>query len=93
MPYLLRRMNLIVAETCNRTDAQCAVLDALAARKWQPDDFIDEGHFSTKGNEAFAKLVAARIVEDGARHLILASTLHNGLHGTLIHNIRCIDTR
>jgi lysophospholipase L1-like esterase len=58
MPDLLRRMNTILVESCDDGDARCAVLDVGSARSWQREDFIDEGHFSPKGNREFAHLVA-----------------------------------
>jgi hypothetical protein len=47
------------------------VLGTVRDWKWQPDDFIDEGHFSGKGGEAFARLLAPRITAYAAeKHLL-----------------------
>ena len=55
-------------QTCGEHDVRCGVLDEVRARRWQPDDFIDEGHFSGKGGQAFAQLVAERIQSYAASH-------------------------
>lgn len=94
MPHLLTRMNGYVADACPPRDARCGVLDAPAARSWKSDDFIDEGHFSVKGNAAFAAVVAAQLAADdelravrprstrpGARHRTLAA-VHQGHRGS-----------
>lgn len=66
MPALLRRMNGILAESCPERDLRCAVLDMPSARTWHSGDFIDEGHFSPEGNDAFARVLAAWVT-DAAR--------------------------
>ena len=72
MPALLQRMNGILTESCGNDQARCTVLDVTAARSWQPTDFVDEGHFSSAGNDAFARLVAAWVTEATGRDLIPA---------------------
>ncbi len=72
MPALLRRMNDILAGSCGADRARCAVLDVTTARAWEPEDFIDEGHFSPTGNDAFAQLIAAWVTGAVARHVIPA---------------------
>lgn len=70
MPVLMRRFGLIMNETCADAehDTQCTVMDEVRAWKWQPDDFIDEGHFSGKGADAFARLLAERVKAYSSSH-------------------------
>ena len=68
MPELIRRFGLMMNEACNEEhDPHCSVVDEVRGWKWQPDDFIDEGHFSGKGSEAFARLLVPRIRHVGGR--------------------------
>jgi hypothetical protein len=64
MPTLLGRINRITAGMCADSEAWCTVVHDLEARKWAPAEFVDEGHFSAKGNDAFARLLAPRLVAD-----------------------------
>jgi lysophospholipase L1-like esterase len=64
VPEMLRRLNGILSNACAGRGDRCAVLDVGAARAWRPEDFIDEGHFSPQGNDAFAEVVAAWIAEE-----------------------------
>jgi lysophospholipase L1-like esterase len=61
MPGLLPRYDSIYGVVCPPRQAGCAVVDEVRAQPWEARDFIDEGHFSPSGNEAFAILLAARI--------------------------------
>ncbi len=70
VPGLIARLNAIMAEECPPGAADCEVVDDVARHPWQPDDFLDEGHFVRKGNEAFATLLAARIRGAVARGVI-----------------------
>jgi lysophospholipase L1-like esterase len=70
MSGLLRRMNGILEESCGEDRARCAVLDVTSGRSWAKDDFIDEGHFSPEGNDAFARLVASWVTGATGRNLI-----------------------
>ena len=74
MPALIRRFGLTMDAVCGPREPHCGVLAAVRDWKWQPDDFIDEGHFSGKGGEAFARLLAPRIVEYVAGHRLLAAS-------------------
>jgi lysophospholipase L1-like esterase len=70
MPDLLRRFNLIMNQVCGPTESGCAVLKEVLAQKWEPEDFVDWGHFSASGSKKFAELVAARIRSDVKRFSI-----------------------
>jgi len=61
MPALIRRFGQTMDAVCGPREPLCGVLGTVRDWKWQPDDFIDEGHFSGKGGEAFARLLAPRI--------------------------------
>jgi lysophospholipase L1-like esterase len=66
MPQLIHRFGMMMNETCiEEHDPHCSVVDEVRAWKWQPDDFVDEGHFSGKGSDAFARLLARRIAGRG----------------------------
>jgi hypothetical protein len=65
MPRLLSRFNLFMKRVCHPHEIGCAVLSDVTERNWTPDDFIDEGHFSAKGNLAFAQFLAPHIREIG----------------------------
>lgn len=68
MPALIRRFGLTMDAVCGPREPHCGVLAAVRDWKWQPDDFIDEGHFSGKGGEEFARLLAPKITEYAAEH-------------------------
>jgi hypothetical protein len=70
MPALIERFGQMMREICDAArDAQCAIIDDVRSLKWQADDFIDEGHFSGKGGESFARVLAPRIAQIAAsRH-------------------------
>jgi len=61
MPELIGRFNRLIHDVCGSREAACEVVDDVTRWKWKADDFIDEGHFSGKGGDAFAKLLATRI--------------------------------
>ena len=65
MPGLMTRFNLFMNEVCRPHEIGCAVLNDVSKRQWARDDFIDEGHFSEKGNLAFARFIAPYIKEIG----------------------------
>lgn len=63
MPELLDNFNRIMDHVCDPGDAQCAVLKEVRVVQWKPDDFVDAGHFSQKGNHRFATIVGNYIRE------------------------------
>ena len=71
MPALIRRFGLTMEAVCGPREPHCGVLGTVRSWQWQPDDFIDEGHFSGKGAEAFARLLAPRIVSYATEHHLL----------------------
>jgi lysophospholipase L1-like esterase len=42
----------------------------VSTHPWEPEDFIDEGHFSARGSLAFAEILAAHIRELGNRRTV-----------------------
>lgn len=70
MPSLIGRFNRIMNGLCVAGEAHCEVLADIPAHGWQPDDFMDEGHFVRKGSDIFAGLLAAHIKEAVARRVI-----------------------
>lgn len=67
MPRLLDRFNLFMNSACPDGESGCAVLSDVTRQAWTPDDFIDEGHFSAKGNLAFARFLAPHVQAIGRR--------------------------
>ena len=65
MPRLMSRFNLFMKQVCRPHEIGCDVVNDVTERNWTPDDFIDEGHFSAKGNLAFAQFIAPYIREIG----------------------------
>lgn len=65
MPALMTRFNLFMNEVCRPNEPDCAVLNAVTKLNWTRDDFVDEGHFSEKGNLSFAQFIAPYIEEIG----------------------------
>ncbi len=59
MPKLMKRFNSLMAQLCRATG--CPVLTEVAALDWQPDDFVDRGHFTRQGGKKFVALMANRI--------------------------------
>ena len=74
MPALIRRFGLTMDAVCGPREPRCSVLGTVRDWKWQPDDFIDEGHFSGKGGEVFARLVAPKITEYATVHHLVHSS-------------------
>jgi lysophospholipase L1-like esterase len=70
MSAMLHRVNGILAESCPDGDTRCAVLDVAPMRAWRSGDFIDEGHFSPEGNDAFARVVADWVNDAARRGLV-----------------------
>ncbi len=58
LPDLMARFNDRLLQVCSSGEENCKVLDEVLKQRWYADDFIDEGHFSRKGNIRFAGLVA-----------------------------------
>ena len=65
MPRLVSRFNLLMKQVCHPHEIGCTVLNDVTERHWTSDDFIDEGHFSAKGNLAFAQFLAPYIRDIG----------------------------
>jgi hypothetical protein len=72
MPGLIRRFGTMIDETCGAHELRCGVIGEVRSWRWKPNDFIDEGHFSGKGGEAFARIVADRIGPYAMAHGLLA---------------------
>jgi lysophospholipase L1-like esterase len=61
MPALMDRFNALMNGVCLPQESDCRVLNDVLREKWEPSDFIDEGHFSRKGGLKFAEIVARYI--------------------------------
>lgn len=61
MPKLMDRFNMLVKSVCPGGDPKCIFVDGVLKVDWEPDDFVDDGHFSRKGGEKFAE-VMSRII-------------------------------
>jgi len=75
MPTLLRRLNHLMVVACAPSEKNCGVLDGVSAAQWEPADFLDEGHLSEKGSDAFARIVATRVRQITAARPSLAARL------------------
>ncbi len=62
MPRLMDRFNSLMQPICSKNDTKCIFVDSVLKVKWEPDDFIDEGHFSRKGGEKFADIISQVIL-------------------------------
>jgi len=58
MPVLMGKFNEKMNGVCSKGEKTCVVLSEVLEEKWQPDDFVDEGHFSKSGGLKIAKKVA-----------------------------------
>ncbi len=59
LPVAMEAFNLALLRTARRQGAE-AVAEVLD-EPFAPEDFIDHGHFSARGNRRFARLLAARL--------------------------------
>ncbi|MEW6143507.1 MAG: GDSL-type esterase/lipase family protein [Thermodesulfobacteriota bacterium] len=62
MPQLMDRFNSIMRSVCAKDDPKCLYIDGVLDVKWEQDDFIDDGHFTKKGGEKFADVIAAELL-------------------------------
>ncbi len=60
-PGLMKRFNEIQERTIEGDSTSIFLKEALDI-KWSASDFADDGHFSKKGNQRFAEMVAKRIL-------------------------------
>lgn len=68
MPELLDKFNRKMSGVCTASDGDCAVITEVTAEHWEADDFVDDGHFSRKGGNKFAVMVARRIQQTVKQH-------------------------
>jgi len=61
MPELMDRFNLITESVCSVSDEGCIYLSSVSEQDWNSEDFVDFGHFSPKGGEKLANLIAKAI--------------------------------
>jgi lysophospholipase L1-like esterase len=62
MPRLMDRFNMLVKSVCPGGDPKCIFVDGVLNVNWEPDDFVDDGHFSRKGGEKFADVISRIIL-------------------------------
>ena len=60
-PVLMDRFNSFMREVCANGDPECIFVEAVLKVNWEPDDFVDWGHFSKKGGEKFADVLSREI--------------------------------
>lgn len=63
MPKLMDRFNMLMKSVCSKEASNCAFLNDVLAERWNPEDFITNGHFSRKGGEKFAEIIAQLILQ------------------------------
>lgn len=62
MPRLMDRFNMLVKSVCPGGDPKCIFVDGVLNVDWEPDDFVDDGHFSRKGGEKFTDVISRVIL-------------------------------
>jgi hypothetical protein len=62
MPRLMDRFNMLVKSVCPGSDPKCVFVDGVLNVDWEPDDFVDDGHFSRKGGEKFVDVISRIIL-------------------------------
>ncbi len=68
MPALLDKFNGKMCAVCRENDGDCAVLKEVTVEHWEADDFVDDGHFSRKGGNKFAHMIANRIQQTAKQY-------------------------
>jgi hypothetical protein len=63
LPRLLSTYNRTLIEVASEHDE--ISLDAVQRAEFQPVDFTDQGHFSSRGNRKFATIVATALMDAG----------------------------
>lgn len=58
---LMRDFNALMAGVCEPGERQCQFVAEPLGASWNNDDFVDEGHFSRRGGEKLASILAPRI--------------------------------
>ncbi|HKQ32244.1 MAG TPA: hypothetical protein VJV40_03495, partial [Thermodesulfobacteriota bacterium] len=64
MPRLMDRFNKIMQSVCAHDDPKCIFGYEVLQVNWEPDDFVDEGHFTRKGGEKFADQISDIILSE-----------------------------
>lgn len=62
MPQLMDRFNILMQSVCSNVDSKCLFVDSVLDENWEPEDFVDDGHFSRKGGEKFADIISQVIL-------------------------------
>jgi len=61
VPELMDRFNLIMESVCSENDNECIYLASVSEQTWNSEDFVDSSHFSRKGGEKLADIIADTI--------------------------------
>lgn len=62
IPALWKRFNTLMDGACGTPPAKrCAVVHEVLEQTWSPADFVDNVHFSPRGNRKFARILADRL--------------------------------
>ena len=62
MPRLMDRFNSLMQSVCSDENPKCIYVGGVLKVKWEPDDFVDKGHFSRKGGAKFADVISKVIL-------------------------------
>lgn len=54
--------NSFMDTVCSHDDSKCTFVDTVSKVDWEPDNFLDCGHFSRKGGMKFAKNISQVIL-------------------------------
>lgn len=64
MPKLMSRFNAYMDDVCQPGEQDCVVLREVLGEKWEPEDFVDNGHFTRSGGAKFAEIIARFIIRE-----------------------------
>jgi len=62
LPKLMDRFNSFMGIVCPPSESECLYVKEVSEIQWEPDDFVDYGHFTRKGGEKFADLLSEVII-------------------------------
>jgi lysophospholipase L1-like esterase len=62
MPRLMDRFNMLEKSVCPFDDSKCIFVNGVLNTDWEPEDFVDDGHFSRKGGEKFTDIISRVIL-------------------------------
>ena len=62
MPELMSRFNSLMQSVCCEDESKCLFVNSVLMESWEPEDFVDTGHFSRRGGEKFTEIISKLIL-------------------------------